>query len=96
MMSEDGSTLTINAASESIARYLGDRSANWPGQNGLHFRTMLAEVATSTVARYIIQNRRQQERTDSYHIFYEHMQLMEKWLPRVHAVLVPTSELKGG
>ena len=94
VISEDGSTLTINAASRSIARYLGERRDGWPGQDGLHFRTMLAEVVTLAISRYVIQNRRQRDRSDSYRIFFEHMHLMEKWLPRVHAVLVPTNELR--
>ena len=93
MISEDGSTLTINAASPSFARYSGERQEGWPGQDGLHFRTMLAEVVTTAVARWVIQNRRQQDSADSYRIFFEHMQLMEKWLPRVHAVLRQANEL---
>ena len=92
MMSENGGTLTINAASPSIAGYLGDRAQEWPGQDDIHFRTMLAEVITLTVARFVIQRRRL-EQLPSYRLFYEHMQLMEKWLPQVHRALVPPGEL---
>ncbi len=93
MMSEDGSTLTINARSPSIARYLGSRSQGYPGQDDIHFRTMLAEVVTGAVAKHVIQNRQHQERPDTYRILYQHSQLIEKWLPRVHGVLVPSNEL---
>ena len=95
MMSEDGSTLTINAKSPSIARYLGNRQDGYPGQDSIHFRTMLSEVVTGAVARHVIQNRQQQERPDPYRILFQHSQLTEKWLPRVHAVLVPVDDLKG-
>ena len=87
------STLIVNTADPTIARYLGKRQDGWPGQDDLHFRTMLAEVVTYILARHVIQNRHQQERADSFRLFYEHMKLAERWLPRVHRVLVPTSEL---
>ena len=93
-MSSDGSKLVINASSPSIARYLGDPDQNWPGQEGLHFRTMLAEIATQTVARHVVQSRHQQGREDVYTVFGQHMRLVEKWLPRVHNTLVPTQELR--
>ena len=89
----EDSTLIVNAADPTIARYLGKRKDHWPGQDDLHFRTMLAEVVTYTLARHVIQNRHQQERSDSYRLFYEHMELVASWLPRVHRVLVPTAEL---
>ena len=89
----EGSTLTVNASDPTIGRYLGKRQDGWPGQDGLHFRTMLAEVVTSTVARHVIQRRHVQEKAESYRLFFEHMALAEKWLPRVHRVLIPTAEL---
>ena len=92
-MSDDGNSLIINANSPSIARYLGDPDQNWPGQEGLHFRTMLAEIATNTVARHVIQTRNQQGREDVYTIFSQHMHLVEKWLPRVHNTLIPSSDV---
>ena len=79
------------AGSPTINRYLGDRAEEWPGQDALHFRTMLAELITGTVARFVIQKRRPDP---SYNIFYEHMQLMEKWLPQVHRELIPQIELR--
>lgn len=88
----EGNTLTVNATDPTIARYLGRRQDGWPGQDDLHFRTMLAEVVTYTLARYVTQ-RRQQERSDIYRLLYEHEKLAERWLPRVHRVLVPTSDL---
>ena len=93
-LSEDGSTLVINAANPSISRYLGEKRDGWPGQGDIHFRTMLAEVITYTLARYVIQNRPQQESPDMmFRLFVAHMELMERWLPRVHRVLVPTNEI---
>ena len=89
----EGNTLTVNASDPTIARYLGKRQDGWPGQDQLHFRTMLAEVVTSTVARHVIQTRHVQENTESYRLFYEHMMLAEKWLPRVHRILLPNAEL---
>ena len=89
----EGNTLTVNASDPTIARYLGKRQDGWPGQDELHFRTMLAEVVTSTVARHVIQKRHVQEKAESYRLFFEHMALAEKWLPRVHKVLLPTTEL---
>lgn len=89
----EGNTLTVNASDPTISRYLGKRQDGWPGQDGLHFRTMLAEVVTSTVARHVIQKRHVQEKAESYRLFFEHMALAEKWLPRVHRVLIPNAEL---
>ena len=91
--SEDGSILTVNASDPSIKRYLGEREDGWPGQDDLHFRTMLAEIATHTLSRFVISNRHQQERADPYRLFQEHMVLMENWLPRVHRVLIPNNEI---
>ena len=87
---EDTSTLTINVKSPSIARYWKDGT----NQDELHFRTMLAEIATNVVARHIIQHRSRQERRDSSDILSEHMRLMDKWLPQVHAAWVPSTEIR--
>ena len=92
-MEDSGNKLVINANSPSIARYLGDPDRNWPGQEGIHFRTMLAEIATYTVARHVIQTRHQQGKEDVFAIFAQYSQLVEKWLPRVHSTLVPGSEI---
>ena len=89
-------TLIVNAADPTIARYLGKRQDGWPGQGDLHFRTMLAEVVTHTLARHVIENRHQQVGPESSRLFYEHMELAARWLPRVHRVLVPTAELAPG
>ena len=89
----EGNTLTVNASDPTIARYLGKRQDGWPGQDELHFRTMLAEVVTNTVARHVIQKRHVQEKAESYRLFFEHMALAEKWLPRVHRVLIPNADL---
>ncbi len=92
-MSPDGGTLNVNAKDPSISRYLGSKRKAWPGQDQLHFRTMLAEIIALTMSRYVIQQRRLEGKMTASDLFREHSRLMDKWLTRVHAVLVPTSDL---
>jgi hypothetical protein len=93
MMAENGGILTINAGHPSVARYLGSKQRKWPGQDAVHFRTMLAEIIAWAFARHVVQSRRQYERLESYQILHEQMQLMDKWLPRVHSALVSRGEI---
>jgi hypothetical protein len=92
-MSEDGKTLYVNAKEPSIGRYLGAKRTGWPGQNQLYFRSMLAEIIAFTLSRYVIQKRRQDERQTASDVFIAHTRLMDKWLSRVHAALIPSTDL---
>ncbi len=92
-MSGDGATLNVNAKDKSIARYLGPKRLGWPGQDELHFRTMLAEIIAFTYSRFRIQKKRQDEKQSASELFIAHTRLMERWLPRIHAVLVPVADL---
>ena len=93
LLKEDGSVLRINMRHPSVARYAGKKKGGrWPGLDTVHFNTMLAEIITWAFSRFVIQDRRQ-ERQDPSRLFYEQMQLMDKWLPRVHGALVPVKDI---
>jgi hypothetical protein len=89
----DAGILKVNAKDPSISRYLGPKRKGWLGQNELHFRTLLAEIVCFTLSRYVVQQRQQGKSQEPAEVFASQMRLMDKWLPRVHSVLVSTREL---
>ncbi|MGI8925416.1 MAG: hypothetical protein ACR2HN_02070 [Tepidiformaceae bacterium] len=90
----DGNTLKVSALDRSVQRCLGPRSQKWPWQHSIHFRTMLAEIVAFHSARRLIENTHAQSRPPASELYRLHMQLEQRCLPRIHAVLVNASEIK--
>jgi hypothetical protein len=87
----DADVLKISAIDKSIARYLGS-SPDFPGQEQVHFRTILAELVAFHSVRRVVDRRRKNAPSESVNLYREHMQLERKCLPRVHAALVGADE----
>ncbi len=83
----------VNAKDPTVRRYLGPKSANWPGQDSVPFNVMLAEVIVEAAARGQLQQKETGAR-DASTLFGKKLELMRKWLPRIHRALVPEVELK--
>ena len=75
----------------SLKAYLGPKRDHWPGQETVHFNTMLAEILVSTVVRSKLQ-RKYPEPHNADRLFREYLDETAKLLPRVHAALVPAAE----
>ena len=91
------STLVVNANDRALARYLGPETAgrDWPGQDTVHFRTMLAEVIVWAAARQELQRQEASGSRSATSLFYDQADRMSRMLPRVHRALVPENELRG-
>jgi hypothetical protein len=87
----DADVLKISAVDRSIARYLGS-SPDFPGQEQVHFRTILAELVAFHSVRRVVERRRKNSPSEALNLYREHMQLERKCLPRIHAALIGTDE----
>ena len=90
----NSNVLEIAARHPSLARYLGEKSAHFPGQDERHFRVLLAEiVAEATCSRRLTQNIAANPVDyesftwqDFHHKFSAYM---SEFLPKAHALMVP-------
>jgi hypothetical protein len=86
--------LEIAARHASVNRYLGPKSENYPGQNSMHFRLLLAEIVAEAVCARIMD--RQEELTpgrfgdSNWGDYYaQFCKLMTKFLPITHKLQCP-------
>ncbi|MCK4506582.1 MAG: hypothetical protein KAW14_13290 [Candidatus Aegiribacteria sp.] len=86
--------LEIAARHASVNRYLGPKSENYPGQNSMHFRLLLAEIVAEAVCARIMD--RQEELTpgrfgdSGWSDYYaQFCKLMTKFLPVTHKLQCP-------
>ncbi len=92
--------LEIAARHPSLARYLGDKSEHFPGQDERHFRVLLAEiVAEATCSRRLTQNivanPVDYERSTWQDYHHRFSAFMSEFLPRAHALMVPDTRPLG-
>lgn len=90
--------LRIAARHPSLKRYLGPKSANFPGQEKQHFRVILAEIVADAVCSKVIEKREaagQYDDEDSdWNFFYaEWSKLMTEFLPLAHSLQLSPSEV---
>lgn len=86
--------LEIAARHKSLARYLGDKSEGFPGQDSLHFRLLLAEIVSDALCAQMlsrdIQNAPEDYEDADWDLFYEeYSKLMTRFLPIAHEVQCP-------
>ena len=86
--------LEIGARHPSLKRYLGPKSEQYPGQDALHFRVLLAEVvAEALCARRLEGNIEANPRDfegmswDDYYRYFARM--MSEFLPKAHGLMAP-------
>jgi hypothetical protein len=89
--------LEIAAKHPSLSRYLGLKSAGFPGQEKPHFRVLLAEIVADAVCSKIIEKREATGQYDDedcdWNLFYaEYSKLMTEFLPLAHSLQLQTSE----
>ncbi len=92
-----GNVLEIAARHPSLRRYLGPKSAGFPGQEKPHFRLLLAEIVADAVCSKIVEKREatgQYEDGDcDWNLFYaEYSKLMTEFLPLAHSLQLQTNE----
>ena len=91
--------LEIAARHPSLQRYLGPKSAGFPGQEKQHFRVLLAEIVADAVCSKIIANREAAGYYDDedfdWNLFYaEYSKLMTEFLPMAHSLQLQLSETR--
>ena len=89
--------LEIAARHPSLQRYLGAKSAGFPGQEKQHFRVLVAEIVADAVCSRIIANREAAGYYDDedfdWNLFYaEYSKLMTEFLPLAHSLQLQPSE----
>lgn len=89
--------LEIAARHPSLARYLGSKALNFPGQESKHFRLLLAEIVADAVcARLLDQNIKacpeDYEGADWDQYYAEYSKHMTRFLPIAHKVQWPEGE----
>ncbi len=86
--------LEIGARHPSLKRYLGPKSKQYPEQDSLHFRVLLAEVvAEALCARRLLGNIEANPRDFdgmSWDDYYHHFaRMMSEFLPKAHGLMAP-------
>lgn len=97
MWAENNTILKITAKHASLARYLGPRDKNFPGQEKPHFKIILAEIVADQVVRRIFELREEKGRNperDLYAIYADHQKCVGEFLPRAHELQLPSAVLK--
>ena len=89
--------LEIAARHASLSRYLGSKSEQFPGQEKSHFRVLLAEIVADAVCPEVLRHRIQSNPTDyenaDWDLYYaEFSELMDKFLPGAHQLVVPDTD----
>ena len=92
------SRLLITTQHESVSRYLGKETDDYPGQHGDAFRVLLAELISDNVCRRIVE---EHARTlpgdfDSDKIYVLHNRLMREFTPIAHRIQLATPQTVAG
>ena len=86
--------LEIGARHPSLKRYLGPKSEQYPGQDALHFRVLLAEVVAEALCARRLQGNIEANPRDfenmSWDDYYRHFaRMMSEFLPKAHGLMAP-------
>ena len=86
--------LEIGARHPSLKRYLGPKSEQYPGQDQLHFRVLLAEVVAEALCARRLQGNIEANPRDfegmSWDEYYRHFaRMMSEFLPKAHGLMAP-------
>jgi hypothetical protein len=89
--------LEIAARHPSLRRYLGTKSAGFPGQEKQHFRVLVAEIVADAVCSKIVEKREamgnyDDEDTDWNFFYAEYSKLTTEFLPMAHSLQVQPRE----
>lgn len=92
-----GDLLKINSRHKAIRRYSG-LPPNYPGQDLIHFRLLLAELIADNVARRILElnapkNAYDYENMDISGFYNKHHKYVNEFLEIAHKIQIPDSEL---
>jgi hypothetical protein len=83
--------LKVYAEHSTLARYLGPREHQYPGQNQPHFRILLAEIVAGKVVERILQARVEANPrlfADSQSFFFIYSEEMTSFLPIAHKIML--------
>ena len=83
--------LKVHAEHPTLARYLGSRQQQYPGQNQPHFRVLLAEIVADKVVQRILETKAQANPrlfTDSQNFFFLYSEEMTSFLPIAHKIML--------
>ena len=88
--------LEIGARHPSLKRYLGPKSEQYPEQDTLHFRVLLAEVVAEALCARRLQGNIDANPRDfegmSWDEYYRHYaRMMSEFLPKAHGLMAPGS-----
>jgi hypothetical protein len=85
---KEPNTLLITTQHESIRRYLGPATKEYPGQHGEAFRILLAELISDNICRRIVEEhaRAQPHEFDSDKLYLLHNRLMKEFTPIAHRI----------
>ena len=86
--------LEIGARHPSLKRYLGPKSEQYPGQDALHFRVLLAEVVAEALCARRLQANIEANPRDfegmTWDDYYRHFAgMMSEFLPKAHGLMAP-------
>lgn len=86
--------LEIAARHQSLARYIGSKSDNFPGQDKRHFRVLLAEIVADAICSRVLERsiatRPEDYENADWNLYYaEFSGHMNKFLPIAHKLIVP-------
>ena len=86
--------LEIGARHPSLKRYLGPKSEQYPGQDELHFRVLLAEVVAEALCSRRLQGNIESNPGDfegmAWDDYYRHFaRMMSEFLPKAHGLMAP-------
>ena len=86
--------LEIGARHPALKRYLGPKAEQYPGQDSLHFRVLLAEVVAEALCARRLQGNIEANPRDfdgmSWDDYYRHFaRMMSEFLPKAHGLMAP-------
>ncbi|WP_420462737.1 hypothetical protein [Candidatus Palauibacter sp.] len=89
--------LEIGARHPSLKRYLGPKSEQYPEQDALHFRVLLAEVVAEALCARRLQGNIDANPRDfegsSWDEYYRHYaRMMSEFLPKAHGLMAPGAD----
>lgn len=95
---EQNTILKISARHRSLARYLGPPDKNFPGQEKLYFKAVLAEIVADQVVRRLIELREEKQgpepELDAHAVYATHQKYVGEFLPLAHEIQLPTADLR--